>query len=679
MANERKLREAIDNAALMSKLSVFGGVISLVLLLLVLILGIIRFNFADSDTFSLGVVPFSLALLFAIGGTIYGALNGAAAKEEEEKKLLEKRKASHHAFDVEEDVRFTSGRSFSNYKKYAPYALTAVAVVLMGLELYLFYRYWGIREFGPSGESTTQALFLSTIIMIISVLSGAFFVGQARMKAFRWLRPVGAWLILGFVVMLLATASGLINRMENPFWLESDHYFRNGLMVIFVLLGIELVINFVMEFYRPRTLEEPKPIFESSLLALFTEPGGVMRNIANTLDYQFGFKVSSTWIYSFFERSLCPLIVLWLAVLWAFTMLVEVGPNEVGVKQNFGKIAERKLLEPGLYVTYPWPFGSIKKVSCDKLHQVVVGAHEDDHEEEEEEVEDDGHGHNQPKKKKDTSALAKTVIQWTEEHVHEENNFLVATRQEGDSSNSSAISFLGMHMPVQFHIRKDGVFQYLYGNRDSDKILLKISEMVATEYFASAPLMEVMSTQRGVAGEIMRKRIQEEADRLDLGVEVVCVTLAGVHPPVEKVAPAFQSVIGAMEQKEKMILDAQTYAEQVIPATQAARTQIISSAEAERYRTVQVARAESERFNQQLTAYKVLPELYQLRTYLSLLENNTDEVRKFVLSSTLDKEIYELNFETKAQIDLLDADLGGFGSSAAVQADPAQSAPAPGM
>ena len=234
-------------------------------------------------------------------------------------------------------------------------------------------------------------------------------------------------------------------------------------------------------------------------------------------------------------------------------------------------------------------------------------------------------------------------------------------------------------MPVQFHIRKDGVFQYLYENRNADKILLKISEMVATEYFASAPLMEVMSTQRGIAGEVMRKRIQAEADRLDLGIEVVSVTLAGVHPPVEKVAPAFQSVIGAMEQKEKMILDAKTYAEQVIPATQALRTQIISTAEAERYRTVQVARAESERFNQQLIAYEVLPELYKLRTYLSLLENNTNDVRKFVLSSTLDKEVYELNFETKAQIDLLDADLGGFGSSAAMQPDPAQGAPAPGM
>ena len=43
----------------------------------------------------------------------------------EEKKNREKRK-DNRALDVEEDVRFTAGRSFSNFTKYAPYVLAVL-------------------------------------------------------------------------------------------------------------------------------------------------------------------------------------------------------------------------------------------------------------------------------------------------------------------------------------------------------------------------------------------------------------------------------------------------------------------------------------------------------------------------------------------------------------------------
>ncbi len=664
MENERKVRESIDNAGLMTKLSVIGGLFGLVLLLLVLILGVVNFNFANSDTFSLGVVPFSLAVLFAVGGTIYGVLSSAALNEAEEKRLLEKRKEGHHAFNVEEDVRFTSGRSFGNYKKYAPYVLTVLAVLLLTVELFFFWRFWSTREIAPTGASSNQAVFLSAIVMIFSALCGAFFIGQARTKSFRWLRPLGAWLIVGFVIMLLATVSLLLNKMEAPFLADSDLYFRRIILVALIVLGFEFVVNFIMEFYRPRTLEESKPIFESSLLSLFTEPGGVMRNIANTLDYQFGFKVSGTWIYSFIERSLFPLLVLWVVVLWIFTAVVEVGPSEVGVRERFGRITERELLQPGLYFTLPWPFGGLRKVSCSEIHQVVVGASE--FEEEEDEWVDDGHGHEPPKKKDKHAEAVHSVVLWTQEHAHNENKFLVASRQHRDNTSSS-VSFLSMEMLVQYHIREDGVFKYLYDNRNSDKILLNIGEMVATDYLASAPMMDLMSVERSKAQAEIQAAIQAEADRLELGIEVVSISLTGVHPPVEQVAPAFQAVIGAMEQKETEILNARAYEVQVVPATEAMYERIIANAEAEKYQTVRVAEAESERFKKQLTAFEQLPELYKLRTYLSLLENNSDEVRKFILSSSLAREVYEMNFETKAQIDLIDANLGALGGPAADQ------------
>ena len=42
--------------------------------------------------------------------------------------------------------------------------------------------------------------------------------------------------------------------------------------------------------------------------------------------------------------------------------------------------------------------------------------------------------------------------------------------------------------------------------------------------------------------------LQKRADAIGLGVELINTPVLGLHPPVEKVAPAFQEVIGAMEQ-----------------------------------------------------------------------------------------------------------------------------------
>ena len=124
------LRAAVDQAQLMTKLAIFGVVVSGVIALLVLITGVSIDKFGGSDLFALAVIPFALAFLFSLAALIYGIMARAAAIEEEEKLLLEKRKEGHAAFNVAEDVRFTAGRSFDNYRKYAPYVFALLGAAL---------------------------------------------------------------------------------------------------------------------------------------------------------------------------------------------------------------------------------------------------------------------------------------------------------------------------------------------------------------------------------------------------------------------------------------------------------------------------------------------------------------------------------------------------------------------
>lgn len=653
MENKSDIRAAIDNARLMTRLSIIGGIAALVLLVLTLIFGVIRPEFTGSDVFSLAVIPYVLAALFSLAAMIYGMLGTSASLENEEKLLLEKRRDSR-ALNVEEDVRFTAGRSFENFRRYTPYVLAILGAVVVGVLLSVFHNYWsGGRLTGKIlPDNALHATVISFVMMLLSVFSGAFFVGQSRSKSFRWLRPVGAWLLAGFGVMFCAMIASLFTHNGMT---RIDDLIARVIFWIFAVLGAEFVASFVIEFYRPRTLKEQRPIFESRLLALFTEPGGVMRNIASALDYQFGFKVSGTWLYSFLERSFFPLVLVWAVILWGFTMIHEVGPSEVGVRETFGRVTEEKLLEPGIYWTLPWPMGTVKRFSCTEIQQIVVGELHD-------EKGDDG----QPSKK-----AADSVVLWTNPHGGDDNNFIVAVAPEhteqqpeadekqvdGNKSVDVSISFIRMVIPIQYRIRPDGVFDYAYRNANPVETLTRIGQQAATEYLASSSMQEVMSTGRIEAQEAMRKRVQLLADHHDLGIEVMSVVILDAHPPVEKVAPAYQNVIGAMEERETTVLKAQEYSVKTVPAAEAQAAEILSRAGAYKFTTTTVAAAENGRFQSQLSAYNVMPSMFRLRLYLDFLENDCSEIRKFVLSSGIRNEIYELNFEKNERLDLIDADI----------------------
>jgi len=667
MVDKQSLGKEIDNSRLMTKLSVLGGVGSLILAILILVLGIAS-KFAGSDTFNLAIVPYVLATLFAFSAMIYGLMSTSAAQEDEEKLLLENRK-QNNILSIEEDVRFTAGRSFENYKKYAPFVLAGLGAIIIAWIAGSFYSAWAARppEVTNLPADPNLSAFVSGLFMLISVFAGAFLIGQSRTKTFRWLQPLGAWLILGFVVLLTAGISTLLTSRFLP---QADYYTSRAVLILYIILGVEFILNLLVEFYRPRTIEEPRPVFESRLLALFTEPGGVMRNIANTLDYQFGFKVSGTWIYHFMEKALFPLFIIWIIVLWAFTCIQEVGPNEVGIRKRFGKIVSTRQLTPGVYFTLPYPFGQIDRYSCSQIHQVTIGGHEDAEDVEGKEAEDDGHGHSKPEAKKPSLELKRTIL-WTEKHAANETKYLVAVKPNAtyeeavaktgkqmlSQSNATPVSFLGTTIPILFRIKKDKLINYAYKYRDARQILKNISEMEAVKYLASVDFMSVMSYDRHKASATLRSRIQKAVDDIGLGIEIVEVNLLGVHPPVGKVSESFQKVIEALENKETQILKAKAYRSGTLPLIRSQKENIIATAEAYKYRVQTVARAESERFEKQLKAFEIMPAMYRLRTYLAFLEQDTAKIRKFIVSSEMPYQVYELNFEQKQRLDLIDTDL----------------------
>lgn len=638
MENREDYKRTDDRARLLTKLSAIGGVGALLLLISVLILAANR----GGDVLGLAAIPYALAVLFAGMSLVYGILFGAVQREEEEKRLLAKRMESR-ALNVDEDVRFTAGRSFANYTKFAPFVISVAAVVIIGLMLWRNVSIWNLREgVGVTMEgSPVHTALIAVVLMMVSALAGAFMVGQSRMPGFRWLRPVGAWLLMGFLTLCAAAVSALF--FSNNI-VEVDPLISKVCFWIFVVLGAEFIVNFVIEFYRPRTLGESRPVFESQLLALFTEPGGVLRNIASALDYQFGFKVSGTWIYGFIERSFFPVLLLWAVLLWGFSAVHEVGPNNVGIREQFGRAMTEEILPPGIYFTLPYPFGTVRQFSCTEVKTLIIGETPESAEE----------------------RAASPVVLWTNAHGGAKEPFLVAVREEdggsasAESQESASVSFINMAIPIEYRIREDGVIQYAYGNASPEDVLRKLGEQVVVEYLAGVTMEEFMGEGRGHAESVLRERLQLLADQNELGVEIIRIAVMDAHPPVEQVAPAYQEYVASIEQKDTEILRALAYWKTVVLAAEAEAFRIRTEARSRRENAAVVAQAESERFEQQLAAFRTMRSMFMLNARMEVWETEGLAARKFIVPAGLRDLVYQMNFEENERLDLGDIDVSDF-------------------
>ena len=75
----------------------------------------------------------------------------------------------------------------------------------------------------------------------------------------------------------------------------------------------------------------------AALVGLLAQPESLFTTAAQTLDYQFGFKVSETWFFQLLKKILSALLLVQLAVLMLSTCVVFVDAGEQAVLEHFGK------------------------------------------------------------------------------------------------------------------------------------------------------------------------------------------------------------------------------------------------------------------------------------------------------------------------------------------------------
>ncbi|MCL5095963.1 MAG: protease modulator HflK [Candidatus Omnitrophica bacterium] len=589
-------------------------------------------RYANSATGQSGALFLGFGLLVAMVSYFQARLEHRERLEKLEFDELKKGPSSAALF-TEEAETFPARRSREQFERFFVPGFTVLLLISQGLAVYWLWRQKANLT-SPIVDRATITMALLGLFALVFFLLGKYSSGIARLERQRLLRPAASYLLMGALVCLLAAAAEVVAWFGFPGIDLDGAYVFGGLLV---LVALENLINLILEIYRPRLKgQEVRLLYESRLIGLLSQPGGLITTVAQALDYQFGFKVSETWFYQFMEKALAWLILLQLGVLFLSTTVVIVGPNEEAVWERFGRpVQSHAVLEPGFHFKWPWPIDKVYRYPTRELQTFSVGFVPDP-----------------------ALAQAKTVL-WTVPHTKVEFNMLVAS-QMGPSGNAAdarpgeqavPVNLLSVNIPVQYRIKD--VRAWAYNHIDPAQLLEDIANREVVRYLVNVDIDDLMAPGRMRAAEALRRRIQTQSDDYQLGVEIVFVGLQGIHPPVE-VAPAYEDVVGSMQEKETNILAALAYQARRIPTAEAEATNLLSRQSSDAYSKITQAEAKGAQFTNQLAAYNASPSVYKTRTYLESLVRAIGPARKFVLTATNTQDIFWLNLEDKLRPDLLD-------------------------
>ena len=574
-------------------------------------------------------------------------------------------------------------------KLFIPIFSALIAAYQLGLGLYLLKTIIA----GLEGEPKQPLLCAigMTAIAFMSFLISRYATGMSAQPEWKPLRAGGSFL-LGIAVLCFALAIGLALAQFKYFivinvigWIVP---------ILLVVVGVETALNLIFDIYRPRLKDRySRSAFDSRLLGVINEPGGIFRSAAGAIDYQFGFKVSQTWFYKLLEKAIAPLVLFAAVTLYLLSCIVVVAPNEEAIIERFGNpkndANDVRLAGPGLSFKWPWPIDIAYKYPTKKVMELNIGF------------------------KAEQNKASYGPLLWGKQHYEEEYHLLVASKQTSVSSDESAVpvSLVMAAVPVQYKVRD--LYSFIYNHNEPEKRLEAICYRELTKFAASARIeiddeadleQSLLGAGRARAKNTLTREIQQAADEAGLGVEIVFLGLQGLHPPPE-VAADYQAVVGAVQKEQALILQAQAERNKTLSAlvgsveaadelySLAARYQqaentnnpedleklgneldtALENAKGDIFKTISesrsyafeketLAKATGERFASQLKAYRAAEEIYKRMLRLTMLEGALKNIRKYVVvADPNDKQIIIIDVQEKLTPSLYD--IGGFEES----------------
>jgi modulator of FtsH protease HflK len=559
----------------------------------------------------------------------------------EENERLEKLEISELArsrgesslFEAKDSEVFPARRSREQFEKFFVPGFAVLLFILEAGGAWILWRYIGKMPLPIFDPLAMASLSLFGIFALILFLIGRFSVTMARLEDHRLLRPGASFILAGAYACFFTTLAIAAVKTQFP---RADIWMGRAFCILLGLMALEILLTLLLEIYRPRVRGKvSRPLYDSRLVGILAQPESLFTTAAQTLDYQFGFKVSETWFFKLLKENLPLLILAQLVILILSSCVVFVDAGEEAVLEHFGKPVA--VLTAGAHLKWPWGIDAVYRYRTEQIQSLYVGFEPD--------------------------ATEQRTILWTVAH-NKEQNFLVATHAAAAIENGTAdemetsdqtlkappVSLIAVSIPIQFQITN--VMQWAYQNSGASNLLEDLSAREVVHYLVGEDIEDVLSQGRLEAAQELQERIQDDANAHALGIKIVFVGLQDIHPPTT-VAGDYEKVVGAEQIRLATNLLAQADAIMTNALSLAQAVTTTNAAEASRAQVVTSWYGRADLFTNQIAAYEAAPSVYKQRAYYAMFPEATKNSRKYILLVTNTENIVIFDLEDKIRTDLL--------------------------
>ncbi|OWW00083.1 hypothetical protein ATY81_25110 [Rhizobium sp. R72] len=301
-----------------------------------------------------------------------------------------------------------------------------------------------------------------------------------------------------------------------------------------VLVALELLLRATVSIFRPQgEAREPALIVDSLLAGCLQWPPQPRVDIQSELRTKTGIDLRQVWAFSFIRKT-APAIVLATALIgWVLSGIREIPMTGRGVYERFGR-AER-ILEPGLHIGFPWPFGRIVPVENGTVHELATSVSTNPSQE--------------PRTDAEGPAPDSSNRLWDSSHVSEKSQIIA-------SDSGSRQSFEIVDMDVRFVYRiglsDEAAMKAAYRIGDLPALIESAANHILVHEFAGRTLNDVLSKGRLSLAHDIGSALQKDMDSLDSGVEILAVVVEAIHPPAGA-SNAFHEVQAAQIRAEALV------------------------------------------------------------------------------------------------------------------------------
>ncbi|MEE4107903.1 MAG: FtsH protease activity modulator HflK [Halieaceae bacterium] len=183
-----------------------------------------------------------------------------------------------------------------------------------------------------------------------------------------------------------------------------------------------------------------------------------------------------------------------------------------------------------------------------------------------------------------------------------------------------------VRMSVQYVI--DNVEDFVLRVREPERSLQHAAQSALRHVVGGMTMDLVLTEGRIRISQEVKERLQNYLSSYTTGIRVSTVNVDDSKPPTQ-VQAAFDDVIKAREDEERVKNEAQSYANGIVPEARGRAQRAIEEANAYKAQVIANAEGEADRFENLLTEYQKAPEVTRERLYLQAVQevlSNTSKV-----------------------------------------------------